>query len=126
MSSACHANKVTQRSAHSCALALLQAELEDQVTLRRAELEKVEGLESKLDTELREITTEIESLQQQVAQHKDLDGLADTARAHEARLSNLQACLEKRVDMLAELAAHEQSRVQAVGDNLMVRHAPRL
>jgi predicted RNase H-like nuclease (RuvC/YqgF family) len=100
---------------------LIQAELEEELTLRRAELSKVEGLDSKLDSELQDLKGEMESLQEKLVTHRDLAGLADRARAHEARLSNLQASLQQHVDMLDDVAAQQHDHVQALGDDLMVR-----
>lgn len=98
-----------------------QAELEEELTQRRAELAKIKGLDSKLEGELRTITLDAEKLRAQLVVHRDLQSLSENRAAYEARLRRLQALLPRQLSMLTAAASWQHDEVQALADSLTAR-----
>ena len=88
---------------------------------RRAELEKVDLLEGKLDAEMEEISASLASMQGELATFQDLEALHTAAAARRSRLTRLFDGLQSRAVMLGSEAASREQTVATKADQLMVR-----
>ena len=100
---------------------MVQARLEDELEMRKGELEKIDTLEEKLAAELDTITESKTKLHAELAVFKDLDKVYSDSRMREQLLKEQEASLGERVDMLEALAATKGKKVQAEASQIMVR-----
>ena len=102
----------------------MQEELRAELQQRRAELEKVDQLEGKLDTEMEELSASLASMRAELGTFQDLEALHATADARRTRLTRLFDGLQSRAAMLGSEAAGREQTVSAKADQLMVRLPP--
>lgn len=84
---------------------LAQNLLEQQLEVRKGELDKVDALEGKLDSELAAIEASAASLKEDLRKFEDLDALARDDEAEQAKLEEQQAALKERAGMVEAIDA---------------------
>jgi intraflagellar transport protein 74 len=95
--------------------------LQEQLDMRKAELDKIDMLEDKLESELDTIASTASKLREELDKYQDLDQLHQEGEEQECRLKAAHASLQARVDMMEAIATHKERHVKAKGQQLMVR-----
>ena len=87
----------------------MQKQLEQQLETRKAELDKIDTLQGKLETELEAVKAQTESLQTELEKFQDLEQLQKDTDTKRRQLENDREALKQPATMAQQIAAAKEA-----------------